>query len=82
MLKGAKSVCLTASGSCYHAALLMKSRLNREAKIRCDAILAGEFEGEPPFVDEETVVIAFSQSGETADLLEAMKIARKRKVAG
>ncbi len=43
-IKGAGSVLLTASGSSYHAAMLLKDRLNREAMVRCDAVLAGEFE--------------------------------------
>ena len=78
-LKKAKSVVFTASGSSYHAALLMRARLASEAKIRCEVILSGEFERELPFIDENTVVVALSQSGETADVLEAVKMARKKK---
>jgi glutamine---fructose-6-phosphate transaminase (isomerizing) len=77
-MKEAGSVVLTASGSSYHAALLLKSRLSREARMRCDAVLAGEFNEQAQFVDEKTVVVAFSQSGETADLLEAVKHARQK----
>jgi glutamine---fructose-6-phosphate transaminase (isomerizing) len=77
-MRGASSVVLTASGSSYHAALLLKNRLSREGKIRCDVVLAGEFEGHEHFVDEGTVIVAFSQSGETADLLEAVKIGKRR----
>jgi len=78
ILKGATSVVLTASGSSYHAALLLKDRLSREAKIRCDAVLAGEFEDQAHFVERGTVVVAFSQSGETADLLRAVKVGKDR----
>jgi glucosamine--fructose-6-phosphate aminotransferase (isomerizing) len=78
VLKGANSVLLTASGSSYHAALLLKDRLNRESKIRCDAVLAGEFEDQAHLVEKGSVVVAFSQSGETADLLNAVKIGRSR----
>jgi glutamine---fructose-6-phosphate transaminase (isomerizing) len=81
-LKGARSVVLTAAGSSYHAALLMRSRLALEAKMRCEVILSGEFERELPFIDEESVVVALSQSGETADLLQAVKMARRAKVGG
>ena len=77
-IRDAKSVVLTASGSSYHAALLLKNRLSREGKIRCDVVLAGEFEGHEHFVDESTVIVAFSQSGETADLLEAVKIGKQK----
>jgi glutamine---fructose-6-phosphate transaminase (isomerizing) len=82
LLKRARSVVLTAAGSSYHAALLMRSRLALEAKMRCEVILSGEFERELPFIDEDTVVVALSQSGETADLLQAVKMARKSKVGG
>jgi glucosamine--fructose-6-phosphate aminotransferase (isomerizing) len=81
-LKSARSVVLTASGSSYHAALLMRIRLAAEAKMRCEVVLSGDFERELPFIDEGTVVVALSQSGETADLLEAVKKARSRKVGG
>ena len=70
-LRGAESVLLTASGSSYHAAMLLKDRLNRDGIVRCDAALAGEFEHTAHFLDKGTVVVAFSQSGETADLLYA-----------
>lgn len=73
----AKSVLLTASGSSYHAALLLKSRLTREARIRCEVVLAGEFEDQAHFVDRDTVMVVFSQSGETADLLNAIGAGRK-----
>jgi glutamine---fructose-6-phosphate transaminase (isomerizing) len=80
MLKGARSIVLTAAGSSYHAALLMRIRLAVEAKMRCEVILSGDFERELPFIDEGTVVVALSQSGETADVLEAVKMARRKKV--
>jgi glucosamine--fructose-6-phosphate aminotransferase (isomerizing) len=76
-IREASSVVLTASGSSYHAALLLKGRLNRDARIRCDAVLAGEFDHQAHFVDGKTVMVAFSQSGETADLLDAVKLGRK-----
>jgi glutamine---fructose-6-phosphate transaminase (isomerizing) len=77
-IRGAKSVLLTASGSSYHAALLLKSRLSREARIRCDVVIAGEFEEQAHFVDKSTVMVVFSQSGETADLLNAIKAGRQK----
>ncbi|MDG7022442.1 MAG: SIS domain-containing protein, partial [Nitrososphaerota archaeon] len=51
----ARSVVLTAAGSSYHAALLMKLRLALEAKMRCEVVLSGEFERELPFIDEGTL---------------------------
>ena len=69
---------LTASGTSYHAALLMKHRLNKEARIRVDAVVARELKEHMGFIGKKSVVVAFSQSGETADLLEAVKEAKKR----
>ena len=79
-LKGAKSVVLTAAGSSYHAALVMRSRLALEAKMKCETIISGEFDRELPFIDEDTALVALSQSGETADVLEAVKKARRNNV--
>jgi len=79
-VKRARSVVLTAAGSSYHAALIMRSRLALEAKMKCETVLSGEFERELPFIDRDTVLIALSQSGETADVLEAVKMARRSKV--
>jgi len=81
-LRGARSVVLTASGSSYHAALLMRIRLAVEAKMKCEVILSGDFERELPFIDDQTLVVALSQSGETADVLEAVRMARNKKVGG
>jgi glucosamine--fructose-6-phosphate aminotransferase (isomerizing) len=77
-IRKARYVVITGAGTSYHAGLLMKIRLNKEANLRCDAVLAGEFREHLDFVDRDSVVVAFSQSGETADLLEAVKEARKK----
>ena len=76
-LKRADPLYLTASGTSYHAALLMKHRLSKEARIRADAVVAGELKEHVGFLGRKSVVVAFSQSGETADLLEAVKEAKK-----
>ena len=77
-IRKAKSVYITGSGTSYHAGLLMKSRLNREARIRVDAVVSGELKEHAGFLGRGSVVIAFSQSGETADVMEAVKEAKKR----
>ncbi len=77
-IKKAKSVFISAAGTSYHAGLLMKFRLQNEAKLRCETILAGEFREHAGFVGKGSVVVTLSQSGETADVLEAVKEARKR----
>lgn len=77
-IRRAKSVFVAASGTSYHAGLLMKFRLQNEAKLRCETIMAGEFKEHEGFVSKGSVVVTLSQSGETADVLEAVKEARKR----
>lgn len=76
-IRKAKSLYITASGTSYHAGLLMKFRLNKEAKIRVDTVVAGELKEHTGFLRKGSVVIAFSQSGETADVMEAVKEAKK-----
>jgi len=78
LIRGASSLFITGSGTSYHAGLLMKSRLNQEAGIRCDAVVAGELREHEGFIGKGSVVIALSQSGETADVLEAVKGAKNR----
>jgi glucosamine--fructose-6-phosphate aminotransferase (isomerizing) len=77
-LKRAKSLFITGSGTSYHAGLLMKSRLNQEAGIRCDVVVSGELKEHAGFLGKGSVVVVLSQSGETADVLEAVKEARRR----
>ena len=77
-IRKAKSLYITASGTSYHAGLLMKFRLNKEAGIRADAVVAGELKEHSGFLQKGSVVVAFSQSGETADVLEAVKEAKRR----
>jgi glutamine---fructose-6-phosphate transaminase (isomerizing) len=76
-IRKAKSLYITASGTSYHAGLLMKFRLNKEAKIRVDTVVAGELKEHTGFLGKGSVVIAFSQSGETADVMEAVNEAKK-----
>ncbi len=77
-IRSAKPLYVTASGTSYHAALLMKFRLNKEAGMRCDAVVSGELKEHAAFLGKKSVVVAFSQSGETADVIEAVKVAKKR----
>jgi glucosamine--fructose-6-phosphate aminotransferase (isomerizing) len=77
-IRNAGSVYIAAAGTSYHAGLLMKLRLNREARLRCDAVLAGEFGDYVDWMDRGSVVVVLSQSGETADVLEAVGVARKK----
>ena len=77
ILANAKNVFITGSGTSYHSALIAKHIFSRFAKIRCETIMSSEFQYMLDSVDDKSVLIAISQSGETADVLQAVKIARK-----
>ncbi|MDG6913837.1 MAG: glutamine--fructose-6-phosphate transaminase (isomerizing) [Nitrososphaerota archaeon] len=76
-IRRTKSLYITASGTSYHAGLLMKFRLNKEAKVRADVVVAGELKEHAEFLGKGSVLIAISQSGETADVMEAVKEAKR-----
>ncbi len=75
-VRSASKVVFTAAGTAYHASLLGASLLH-QCGLQAQAVIASEFE---TFVtlDENTLVIAVSQSGETMDVIEALKYARAR----
>jgi len=78
ILKEAESVYITGSGTSYHSALIFKQLLARFAKIRAETVMSSEAHDGLASVDDGSVVIAISQSGETADVLESVKIAKKQ----
>lgn len=73
----AKRVIIVACGTSWHAGLIGKYLLQEMCKIPVEVEYASEFRYSNPVLDENDVVIALSQSGETADTLAAVKIARK-----
>jgi glutamine---fructose-6-phosphate transaminase (isomerizing) len=77
-MREADSLFITAAGTSFHAALLLKYRLEREARIRCETILAGELPDRAEILGRKSVLVAISQSGETADVLEAVKAGKRR----
>ena len=72
----ARQVIVTACGSSRYAALVGRYLFSRVGKKFCDVVMASEFGYFADSVDKSTVVIAVSQSGETADVLEGVKAAR------
>ncbi len=77
-IKGANKVFMTACGSSFHAALLGKLLFNTYAGIPVEVMLSSEFEQYERMVDGKSLLIAVSQSGETADVLAAVKAAKNR----
>jgi glutamine---fructose-6-phosphate transaminase (isomerizing) len=76
--RGLRRVLLLACGTSYHAALIGKFLIEGAARIPCEVDFASEFRYRDPVVGREDLVIAISQSGETADTLAAVKEARAR----
>ena len=74
-LKSLKRIILIACGTSYHAALVGKYWIERHAHIPVEVDLASEFRYRTPIVDERVLVVAISQSGETADTLAALNSA-------
>ena len=72
----ARQVIITACGSSRYAALVGRYLFSRVGKKFCDVVMASEFGYFADSVDKNTVVIAVSQSGETADIIEGVKAAR------
>ncbi len=77
MIKEFKRIHIVGAGTSYHAARMLKYLLEREKGIESDVMISSEyiFFKRP---DENTLVIAFSQSGETADTLKAVKFAKEK----
>jgi len=76
-LKQVKQVHIVACGTSYHAGLVAHYQLEQLARIPCHAEIASEYRYRKPVVPENTLFIAISQSGETADTLAALQHAKK-----
>ncbi len=77
-IKTAGGVYLTGSGSSYNAALVAKNLFVRQARISAEPIMASEIQFASEGIDPGSVLVAISQSGESADVLNAVRIARSR----
>jgi glucosamine--fructose-6-phosphate aminotransferase (isomerizing) len=76
-----RRISIVACGTAYHAGIVGKRLLEKTLKRPVDATVASEFRYSDPLVDEETLVLLISQSGETADTLAAMREARRKGAA-
>jgi glucosamine--fructose-6-phosphate aminotransferase (isomerizing) len=77
-LTRAKRIILTACGTAWHAGIVGEFMLEQLARIPAEVEYASEFRYRNPIIEEGTVVIAISQSGETADTLAAVDLAKER----
>jgi glucosamine--fructose-6-phosphate aminotransferase (isomerizing) len=73
-----RKIVITACGTAAHAGMVGKLLIERIARIPVEVDIASEFRYRDPLIDDGTVVLAISQSGETADTLAAIEEARSR----
>lgn len=78
LFTGCDRVIVVACGTAMHAGLVAQALIKSIVHLHIDVELASEFMYNDPVIDEKTLVIAVSQSGETIDTLEALKYAKKQ----
>lgn len=79
-IKGINRVFIVACGTAYHAGLVGKYLIEKFAGVPVSIDVSSEFRYRDPILDKQTMLIAISQSGETADTLAAVREAKKRGV--
>lgn len=78
VVKDIKRLVIVGCGTAYHAAVVAKYAIEKYARIRVDVDVASEFRYRDPIVTEDDLCLVISQSGETADTLQAMRILKKK----
>ncbi len=78
-LREVDKIVIVAAGTAYHSGLLAKYAIEHWTRIPCEVELASEFRYRDPILTRSTLVIAISQSGETMDLLMALRHAREQR---
>lgn len=78
LLRDCQRICVVACGTAMHAGLVGKMLIQSLVRVQMEVELASEFIYMDKLVDEKTLVIAISQSGETIDTLEALKYAKSK----
>ena len=78
-LRAVEQVVIIACGSSYHSGMIGKYAIERWCRLPVHVELASEFRYRDPVIGRNTLVVAVSQSGETADTLEAVRHARSQK---
>jgi glucosamine--fructose-6-phosphate aminotransferase (isomerizing) len=72
-----RRIVIVACGTAYHAGLMGRYAIEAWARIPCEPDIASEWRYREPILDRDTVVVGISQSGETADTLAALRLARQ-----
>ena len=76
IIEGINEIKICACGTSYHAGLTASYLFERLSKVKCNVEIASEFRYKEPLLTKDTLFIVISQSGETADTLEALKMAK------
>ena len=77
-LRGLRRIIIVACGTSYHAGLVGRYAIEEWARVPVEMDIASEYRYRNPVVDEHDLVVGITQSGETADTLAAMRLARER----
>uniref|UniRef100_UPI004047D341 glutamine--fructose-6-phosphate transaminase (isomerizing) n=2 Tax=Aliarcobacter sp. TaxID=2321116 RepID=UPI004047D341 len=77
IIDGINEIKICACGTSYHAGLTASYLFERLSKIKCNVEIASEFRYKEPLLTKDTLFVVISQSGETADTLEALKMAKQ-----
>lgn len=78
IFEGIDRIVITACGTAMHAGLMGKSLIERLCRVPVTVDIASEFRYQNPIIDKHTLLITISQSGETADTLAALRLAKER----
>ena len=76
-IKNAKSIYITGSGTSYNSALVAQYLMSKYAKVKLEPIISSELPHSPIVIENDSILMAISQSGESADVIEAVNIAKK-----
>lgn len=79
ILKSVNKIYIVGCGTAYHAGLAGKTAIEQLAEVSAECVQASEFRYGNPIINDKTLVMAISQSGETADTLAALRLAKERK---
>ena len=77
-LRGLRRIVIVACGTSYHAGLIGRYAIETWSRVPVEMDVSSEFRYRDPVIDERDLVIGISQSGETADTLAAMRLAREK----
>lgn len=73
-----RHITLVGCGTAYHAGLYAKYLIEKLARVRCECVVASEFRYADPILEEEDLCLFISQSGETADTISSLRMAKEK----